>query len=311
MMATVHPAARQRDATTDAPEPVPITTTSYCFSIHVTPVKVTPSGRSSGRLATWALSGGGGQPCDIGRQLRAQYTRVRGRWHAVEHLGGPPSGLPNRSPRPSPRTTLAASAYPILHGMSRLRFAALHLAASRSGGLPRRAGARTEVRRGGRQRGALRAPEGMLPRRQGKKSTRRVLPRPPGVCPWRAVSALCRRRVSRSRRRCRNSRSFAASICTIHAVWRPALAAPGGRYWALVSWGDRGRGRGGDRVVGAHGGKAVPRRPIRAGCPAGPTGWPAAGEAPPGTPWQGRRQAGSVGRVSAPRRGHKGAGWRG
>ena len=34
----------------------------------------------------------------------------------------------------------------------------------------------------------------MLPRRQGKKSTRRVFAAAPGVCPWRAVSALCRRR---------------------------------------------------------------------------------------------------------------------
>ena len=56
-------------------------------------------------------------------------------------------------------------------------------------------GARAEgCARGGRQRGALRAPEGMLPRRQGKKSTRRVFAAAPGVCPWRAVSALCRRR---------------------------------------------------------------------------------------------------------------------
>jgi Group II intron, maturase-specific domain len=34
----------------------------------------------------------------------------------------------------------------------------------------------------------------MLPRRQGEKSTRRVFAVAPGVCPWRAVSALCRRR---------------------------------------------------------------------------------------------------------------------
>ena len=106
------------------------------------------------------------------------------------------------------------------------------------------------------------------------------------------------------------------------AVWRPALAAPGGRHWALVSWGRprsvaRGRQGGGAPAVA----KAVPapqsppRRPgrLRPGraCRSR-QGWPAAGWAPPGTPWQGLRQAGSVGRVGRPQAwAPAGAGWQG
>ena len=279
MMATVHPAARQRDATTDAPEPVPITTTSYCFSIHVTPVKVTPSGRSSGRLATWALSGGGGQPCDIGRLARRSIPECQGRWHAVEHLGGPPQAFQTALAAAFAPDNLPLQAYPILHGMSRLRFAALHLAASRSGGLPRRAGARTEeCARGGRQRGALRAPGVCSRGARAKSRPVEFLPRPPGVCPWRAVSALCRRRgqplpqalPQLAQLRCvhlHNTRRLAASA---GCARRPLLGA-----------GELGRPRSGargDRVEGRTRwqGRSAPPHP-RWLPGQRPTGWPAAG----------------------------------
>ena len=108
----------------------------------------------------------------------------------------PPSGLPNRSCRglrPGQplrlQPTPSCAACP---GCALPRYALLRAARVGCRGAP---GARAEgCARGGRQRGALRAPEGMLPRRQGKKSTRRVFAAAPGVCPWRAVSALCRRR---------------------------------------------------------------------------------------------------------------------
>jgi hypothetical protein len=86
------------------------------------------------------------------------------------------------------------------------------------------------------------------------------------------------------------------------AVWRPALAAPGGRHCALVRWGRpravaRGRQGGWAPAVA----KAVPARADP------PRVW-----APPGTPWQGRRQAGSVGRVGRPQAwAPAGAGWQG
>jgi hypothetical protein len=59
-------------------------------------------------------------------------------------------------PRPSPRTTLAASPYPILHGMSRPRWAVLRRATGRSGALWQPAGGAEEgCTSGGRRRGAL------------------------------------------------------------------------------------------------------------------------------------------------------------
>jgi len=94
------------------------------------------------------------------------------------------------------------------------------------------------------------------------------------------------------------------------AVWRPALAAPGGRHWALVSWGrpravTRGRQGGWAPAVA----KAVPeqpqprwlpgRRPGR-GLLAPARAGPPRGWAPPGPPWPGLRQAGSVGRAGRP-----------
>src|SRR5215831_7556518 len=72
MMATVHPAARQREATTAAAEPVPITTTSYCFSIYVPPVQATPAERAGYRLVAWTVSGSG-QPCAMGCLAGAVY----------------------------------------------------------------------------------------------------------------------------------------------------------------------------------------------------------------------------------------------
>jgi hypothetical protein len=101
------------------------------------------------------------------------------------------------------------------------------------------------------------------------------------------------------------------------AVWRPALAAPGGRHGALVSWGrpravTRGRPGGWAPAVA----KAVPAPPQPRGRPGRCPGRAPAARAggllaparagpprvwaPPGPPWQGRRQAGSVERVGRP-----------
>ena len=74
--------------------------------------------------------------------------------------GGTPRRPPLRPskpllPRPSPRTTHGFSLpHPARHVQAAL-CRALHLAASRSGGLPRRAGRVQRCARGGRQRGAL------------------------------------------------------------------------------------------------------------------------------------------------------------
>ena len=130
------------------------------------------------------------------------------------------------------------------------------------------------------------------------------LPRPPGVCPWRAVSAPLQTP---------GSAAPAGAAATPAASLRPsaqytpsggqALAAPGGRYWALVSWGrPRSGGAGATGWVGARGGKGRSRAApsALAARPAPDRAGPPRGGAPPGTPWQGRRQAGSVGRVSRP-----------
>ena len=234
--------------------------------------------------------------------LRAQYTRVPRedgvRWNTS---AAPPSGLPNRSCRglrPGQplrlQPTPSCAACP---GCALPRYALLRAARVGCRGAP---GARAEgCARGGRQRGALRAPEGMLPRRQGKKSTRRVFAAAPGVCPWRAVSALCRRRgqplpqalPQLPQLRCvhlHNTRRLAASA---GCARRPPLRA-GERGETAVG------GAGATGWVGARGGKGrsraagPPRRPSRAGGPAavlaGPggagrwpagarQGWPAAG----------------------------------
>ena len=262
--------------------------------------------------------------------LRAQYTRVPRedgvRWNTS---AAPPSGLPNRSCRglrPGQplrlQPTPSCAACP---GCALPRYALLRAARVGCRGAP---GARAEgCARGGRQRGALRAPEGMLPRRQGKKSTRRVFAAAPGVCPWRAVSALCRRRgqplpqalPQLPQLRCvhlHNTRRLAASA---GCARRPPLRA-GERGETAVG------GAGATGWVGARGGKGrsraavPPRRPSRAGGPAARAGGLPAPDragpprvwAPPGPPWQGLRQAGSVGRVGRPQAwAPAGAGWQG
>jgi hypothetical protein len=80
-----------------------------------------------------------------GTWSRRRRARSGGVSHASEplksRLKSSPLSLPKPPwPRPSPRTPLEASPSPILRGMSRPRFAALRLAAGRSGELPRRAG---------------------------------------------------------------------------------------------------------------------------------------------------------------------------
>jgi hypothetical protein len=118
------------------------------------------------------------------------------------------------------------------------------------------------------------------------------------------------------------------------AVWWPALAAPGGRPWALVRWGRpravaRGRQGGGRTRWQRPFPCRRPRRAAPAALAARPLAWPCpaaraggllaparAGPprvwAPPGPPWQGRRQAGSVGRVGRPQAwAPAGAGWQG
>jgi hypothetical protein len=131
---------------------------SLCAIAHKTR-EIRPPGIAGGLTETWVMGVGlrpTGKPVDEPPDPKAvravSLSRLRGRsgnWpfyldsleRLKSRLKSSPLSLPKPNfPRPSPRGTLESPSYLILSCMSKPRVAALHLAASRCGGLPRLAG---------------------------------------------------------------------------------------------------------------------------------------------------------------------------
>ncbi len=136
-------------------------------------------------------------------------------------------------PKPSPPGTVETSAYPILSGMSRPRWAALRLAASRFGRQSLGAGcAASTAGEGGRRRVALRCPKGVV---------RACAPEVP-LLKCRSNFLYVRTDGSdRDQRSCQgdgNSRPYRGWFCLDQLHW----PLPRGTVWRLETQRDRSRG---------------------------------------------------------------------